>query len=158
MAVDPFKFVAPQSASSVTALGMIHTMLIMGKDDDHAYSLTEIVVASEAGPPLHRHREVEGFYVLEGTFLFELDGQQIKAEPGAYVNISSMIWHRWKNSGNELARLLCLFVPGGAEESFVEWGHPVTDVTVPPMAATSEDMQHSLEVSQRYGIEFRLPS
>jgi hypothetical protein len=49
-----FKFVAPQSSLSVTALGMIHTMLIMGKEDDHAYSLTEIVVTPEDGPPLHR--------------------------------------------------------------------------------------------------------
>ena len=158
MIANPFKSVTSEQTLSVTALGMIHSMLVMGKENDNAYSLTEIAVSPEAGPPLHRHRELESFYILEGTFLFELDGQQIKAEAGTFVPIPSMIWHRWKTSGSELARLLCLFIPGGVEESFVEWGHPVTDVTAPPMAATPEDIQHSLEVSERYGIEFRFPS
>lgn len=158
MTESPFKFVAPQSSLSVTALGMIHAMLIMGKEDDHAYSLTEIAVAPEAGPPLHRHQEREAFYILEGTFIFQVDDQQIKAEAGAFVDISSMVWHHWKNSGNELARLLCLLLPGGAEESFVEWGHPVTDVTAPPLTVTPKDIQHAVEVSERYGMEFRFTS
>jgi hypothetical protein len=31
------------------------------------------------GPPLHRHRETEIFYVLEGHYLFEVDGARFEA-------------------------------------------------------------------------------
>ncbi len=64
------------------------------------------------------------------------------------MDTSSMVWHHWKNNGNELARLLCLFLPGGAEESFVEWGHPVTDATAPPLAVTPQDIQHAVLLPQ----------
>lgn len=34
------------------------------------------------GPPLHRHRETEIFYVLEGHYLFEVDGLRFEARTG----------------------------------------------------------------------------
>jgi quercetin dioxygenase-like cupin family protein len=52
------------------------------------------------GPPLHRHPETEVFRVLEGRYLFEVDGRRFEAKTGDLVS-----------------------VPGGAANAFVNVTH-----------------------------------
>ena len=54
-------------------------------------SLTAIETTNQPGfgPPLHRHRETEIFFVLEGRYLFEVDGKRFHANAGTPVNTAS---------------------------------------------------------------------
>ena len=48
-------------------------MKAVGADTDGDYTLIEIIVEPQVGPPRHLHRcEVEVFYVLEGTLGFQI--------------------------------------------------------------------------------------
>jgi mannose-6-phosphate isomerase-like protein (cupin superfamily) len=59
---------------------------ISSRDTDGAFTLFEAQSLPQEGPPLHLHREQdETFRILEGQFLFEVDGQEILAGPGATV-------------------------------------------------------------------------
>lgn len=153
MSSDHFKFVAPNQAQSYTAIGMIHSLLVTGKENANAYSMTEITVSPACGVPMHRHPGLEAFYVLEGTFSFQVGDQHATGEPGAFVTIPPMIFHMWQNRGTDLGRVLCLVVPGGMEQMFIEAGYPVTDRTAPPLAPAPQDLQRAVEVAHKYGVE-----
>ncbi len=77
-------------------------------------SLTSIetVNAPGFGPPLHRHRETEIFYVLEGRYLFEVDGQRLIAEMGDVVSVPGGAAHTFVNITEKPARQFIQILPG----------------------------------------------
>jgi quercetin dioxygenase-like cupin family protein len=52
-----------------------------------AFSIIETINAAGKGPPRHRHPEAEIFRVLEGRYLYEMDGRRFYAEVGDVANI-----------------------------------------------------------------------
>jgi gentisate 1,2-dioxygenase len=64
------------------------------------------------GPPLHRHRETEVFRVLEGRYLFEVDGKRFHAETGDVVSVPGGAIHAFVNVADTPSRQLVLFSPG----------------------------------------------
>jgi quercetin dioxygenase-like cupin family protein len=64
------------------------------------------------GPPLHRHRETEIFYVLEGCYLFEVDGKRFRAEAGEVVTAPGGSAHAFLNITDKPARQYVTIVPG----------------------------------------------
>lgn len=149
-----FKFVTPQDVVSYSALGMIHRLLVTGKETDGAYSVTEIVVAPEMGVPMHKHPGLEAFYVLEGTFAFQVGDSVLTGHIGDYVTIPPLVFHIWKNVGTNAGRVLCLLAPGGMEQMFVEGSHPVADRAAPPLAPTEADVALTTQAALKYGVQF----
>jgi quercetin dioxygenase-like cupin family protein len=72
----------------------------------------ETVNAPGFGPPLHRHRETEVFYVLEGRYLFEVDGNRFIAETGDVVTAPGGSPHAFVNITNAPARQFIQILPG----------------------------------------------
>ena len=64
------------------------------------------------GPPLHRHREAEVFYVLEGRYLFEVDGRRFAAEVGDVVTVPGGSAHAFVNLADRPARQFVQLLPG----------------------------------------------
>jgi quercetin dioxygenase-like cupin family protein len=64
------------------------------------------------GPPLHRHRETEVFYVLEGRYLFEVDGQRFTAGSGDVVTAPGGSAHTFVNITDKPARQFIQILPG----------------------------------------------
>src|ERR1700733_8067056 len=64
------------------------------------------------GPPLHRHRETEIFYVLEGRYLFEVDGKRFHAEIGDVVIAPGGAAHTFVNVTGKPARQFIQIIPG----------------------------------------------
>ena len=75
---------------------------------------------------------IEGFYVLEGEITFTVDGKEIVAKSGTFVNIPPNVTHSFKNKTNNLAKMLVILAPGGLEDLFVEVGDEVSDPTIQP--------------------------
>jgi mannose-6-phosphate isomerase-like protein (cupin superfamily) len=74
-----------------------------------------------AGPPPHWHKHYdEGFYVLEGTIRFEVNGESLDVGPGAFAHVPPRVVHRFSNPTDQPARMLGLTVPGGFEKYLEE--------------------------------------
>ena len=64
------------------------TILVPGSASDGAFAIYEDIVQPGVGPPRHVHRsQDEVFFVLDGKFDIEIDGQLSRAASGdvAYV-------------------------------------------------------------------------
>jgi Cupin domain len=108
------------------------------------------------GPPPHiHHREDEGFYVVEGEYEFDLDGERLRAGPGDFVHAPRGRRHSYRNVAEAAGQLLTLYAPGGLKGLFLEVGEPVTDPAEPPQGPP--DPSRLLERAPDYGLEFLLP-
>jgi quercetin dioxygenase-like cupin family protein len=77
-----------------------------------ALTSIETVNAPGFGPPLHRHRETEIFYVLEGRYLFEVDGRRFAADAGDVVTAPGGSAHAFVNLSEAPARQFIQILPG----------------------------------------------
>ncbi len=64
------------------------------------------------GPPLHRHRETEVFYVLEGRYLFQVADHKFYAETGDVVTAPGGTAHCFLNVTDKPARQFIQILPG----------------------------------------------
>ncbi|WP_292808200.1 cupin domain-containing protein, partial [Nostoc sp. JL23] len=61
----------------------------------------------QAGPPLHLHRrEDESFYILEGTFAFQIGDRTVTATAGWFITAPKGVPHSYKNIGTTPARIV----------------------------------------------------
>jgi len=98
-------------------------------------SIIDTINAPGFGPPRHRHGETEIFRVLEGRYLFEVDGEQFYAEEGDVVSVPGGCVHAFVNVTDKPARQYILITPGLDAEAFflgladvMRDGRPDTDV------------------------------
>jgi mannose-6-phosphate isomerase-like protein (cupin superfamily) len=114
------------------------------------YSLLEwIAPAGAPSPPVHIHHETdEGFYVLDGTYAFLLDGMRTDAGAGDHVLVPKGRPHTFWNAGADTARCLIVLSPPGFEAYFRELADGLA--TAESEAAAIGVRQH---LSARYDIE-----
>jgi len=118
------------------------------EDTGGRYSLIEDVTPAGAGTPLHvHHREDEGFYILEGDYLFEASGQRFEVHAGDFVFVPKDTPHRFLNIGQSAGTILLTLEPGGLEIFFAE----LAAITGPPDPATLTP------VFEKYGLELLGP-
>lgn len=91
-------------------------------DNAGQWSLIEYAAPAKfAGPAPHYHKAMEeGFYVLNGTVSFAINGQRIEAGPGAFVKVPPLTVHTFCNNTGQPFRMLVLMSPGGFEKYFEE--------------------------------------
>ena len=108
------RVVQPADSVKVTfGAGDEYRYLATGDDTDDAYFLVEATVPPGGGPPFHiQTREEEAFYILEGELTFYGDDGEVFASRGTYLNIPKGARHRFRNNGDETAKMLfSLFHP-----------------------------------------------
>lgn len=86
-----------------------------GPQTGNQFSFIEQLMPTGLGPPTHRHPNAEeGFYVLEGTCLFNADGETLRAPPGTFVHLPRMLPHSFSVDTSE-ARVINFYAPAGFE-------------------------------------------
>ncbi|MCB0525809.1 MAG: cupin domain-containing protein [Saprospiraceae bacterium] len=71
------------------------------------------------GPAPHYHKIMEeGFYVLEGTVTFILEGVQQEIPAGSFLKVPPNTMHAFSNPAAESARFLVFMMPGGFEDYY----------------------------------------
>jgi quercetin dioxygenase-like cupin family protein len=75
------------------------------------FCFIETTNAPGAGPPRHRHPQAEIFRVIEGRYLYEVDGRRFFADAGDVVAIPGNAVHGFVNVGNRPARQYILIAP-----------------------------------------------
>ena len=110
-------------------------MRIESPHSNGAFSLTEIIVAPQAGPPLHIHEDAdEVLYVLEGTVDFACNGERFRTGPGGFAAIPRGAVHAFRNFENAPARMIVLLTPGGFDQVMPAMkGKPISEF--PKLAA-----------------------
>jgi mannose-6-phosphate isomerase-like protein (cupin superfamily) len=111
-------------------------MRLESEHTGNAFSLTEIIVAPQAGPPLHIHHDAdELLFVLEGTVDFVCNNERFRTGPGGFAAMPRGVPHAFRNFENTAARMIVLLSPGGFEQVMPAMkGRPVSDF--PSIAAT----------------------
>jgi len=111
------------------------TIKISSQDTNGAFTVFEGETDPLEGPPLHLHQEQdEWWYVLEGEYLFEVDGQEIIAGPGATVFAPRGSRHTFQNIGDKPSRAITTVVPGGLDLFFAEFEKAVPRGATPDPA------------------------
>jgi uncharacterized cupin superfamily protein len=96
------------------------TILVPGSASEGAFAIYEDIVQPGVGPPRHiHHSQDEVFFVLDGSFDIEIDGQLSHATAGDVAYVPRGAVHAFKNVGSEPERLRYTFTPAGdTEEMF----------------------------------------
>jgi mannose-6-phosphate isomerase-like protein (cupin superfamily) len=127
------------------------TIKISSRDTGGAFTVFEGRVMSLQGPPLHLHRDQdESWYVVDGNFLFEVDGQEIYASTGATVFAPRGSRHTFQNLGSEPGVIVTTVIPGGLDVFFEE-----IEAVAP--RGTAPDLVKMLPIYEKHGLELLGP-
>jgi len=114
--------VTPTESKSLWVNSDQVTCFRVSGDKHAAYSLFELTVPPQGGPPAHKHHwEQEAYYILEGKLLIQEGDRTFKATTGSFVEISKGILYSFKNVGTTPARLLVIIAPAWSGKYFEEW-------------------------------------
>ncbi|MCC5611550.1 cupin domain-containing protein [Nostoc sp. CHAB 5834] len=130
-----------------------NTYLKTTADTNGQYSLFDLYVPPNVGPPLHIHnREAEWFYVVNGNPLFQMEDEVIRASTGSLIYGPQGHLHTFKNLTDTPVRMLLFYEPSGVENFFTEVGQPVSDTD--PNNPPSFSPEELLVAGAKYGLEF----
>lgn len=143
---------APLSVYSV--VGDRYVILVTGEQTAGAYSVIEMHVPPDHGPPPHvHHREDEAFYVVDGEFAFTVAGEQIRVGKGGFLFAKRDVSHSFKNVGDTLGTLIVTVTPAGLDRFFAEVGTPLANRESAPVPPSPEDLAKLGETAPKYGME-----
>lgn len=78
-------------------------------------------LAAGARVPMHVHPlQEENFEIIEGSPLFVVDGEEIRAAPGRVLTVPAQIPHRFHNDTGQIVRLRATLRPALSSEVFFE--------------------------------------
>jgi quercetin dioxygenase-like cupin family protein len=138
--------------------GGICTIKATGEKTGGTYALIEMLIPPQSGPPPHIHsREIESFYILEGSLSFWLADRKLTGSAGSLVIAPPGHTHAFKNERDEPARVLLLITPAGLEEFFQEVGVPNKEESPLSEHFTPENLERMVTTASKYGVETKLP-
>lgn len=136
---------------SVHVMGDEVTIKISSRDTGGAFAVFESRTRPYHGPPLHLHRnQDEWWYILEGEYKFEVDGQEINARTGATVFAPRGSRHTFQNIGTTPGRMVTTVVPGGLDIFFEE-----LEIAVPQ--GTNPDPAEMVPLFKKHDLELHGP-
>ena len=111
MGFDFFQSHMGESTLEIPAIGLELSVRLSNDVSGGALTVMETENAVGFGPPLHRHHETEVFRVLEGEYLYEVDGTRFRAVTGDVVSVPGGAAHTFTNISNGSAKQLVMMLP-----------------------------------------------
>jgi|SRR5215510_3955216 mannose-6-phosphate isomerase-like protein (cupin superfamily) len=140
---------------SLWLLGDVYTVKTSGDETQGRYSVWEIEVPPNKGPPLHKHSmEDEAWYILEGNFSFLYGSKVTKVTKGQFMYAPRGELHTYKNISGHIGKLLLIITPPQFEKFFEEIGIPIDDKLLfqpPPITPTL--IEDVVKAAAKYGVE-----
>jgi quercetin dioxygenase-like cupin family protein len=151
--------IGPGGGDAFSAVGDVYRVLASSQNTGGVYSLSEIRVSPNNGPPPHIHsREDECFFVLEGEIDFQVGDKKITARPGTFIQGPRGIAHSFKNNTQRSARMLGFVTPAGFENFFKEFAQPVASFDSPAIPASKDEVDKLLAAAPKYGLRVLSPN
>lgn len=150
--------IEPGQGDAFSAAGDVYRVLASGNKTGGVYTLSEIRVSPNNGPPPHVHsREDESFFILEGELAFQVGDQKITARPGTFIQGPRGIPHSFRNNSNFPARMLVFVTPSGFENFVNEFAHPLPSFDSPAIPMDQKEIEKLGAVAPKYGVEILPP-
>ena len=134
-----------------------YTILLSGSDTAGRFTLIDMHVPPEGGPPPHRHDFEESFILLDGELQAIFRGEKRTVRAGETIHIPANAPHQFHNASSKPVRMLCICSPAGQEEFFKEIGTVVaTRITPPPQldaALVPTFFKKVMELAPKYRTE-----
>jgi quercetin dioxygenase-like cupin family protein len=116
----------------------------------HNFSLMEVTLPKDQGPPPHDHPWDEAYYILEGDVRFQV-GEDVKIySTGDFIYAPGGLLHAFQGAGERPARVLVFDAPATAEGFFREASREVKNIP--------EDLAKVPEIGLRHQMHFRVPA
>lgn len=144
-----------QDLPHIGLVGDTYTILLTGKQTGGRYTLIDMHVPPGGGPAPHRHDFEEAFHVLDGEIEATFRGEASVVRAGETINIPANAPHSFTNATQQPARLLCLCIPPGQEEFFVQVGVAVDGRTTPPPELSDDEQAAMLAKAQALAPKYR---
>lgn len=107
-------------AESLRVMGADVRFLCTAERTDKAWSLMEVGIPRDAGPPPHTHPWDEAYYVVAGEIRFLIDGREQMVRAGDFIYAPGGTLHGFSGASDEPARMLIFDAPAHAESFFRE--------------------------------------
>jgi quercetin dioxygenase-like cupin family protein len=131
-------------------LGTQVRFLCEGHSTNNVWSLMEVTLPLDSGPPPHSHRWDEAYFVTEGDVAFSVGDQRFTASAGDFVYTPGGVVHGFHGASQRPARVLIFDAPAHAGAFFKRVDR---EVEVLP-----RDMPKVLDIGENTGIHFLQPS
>ena len=102
---------AAEAPIRIPAIGLDLFVRLFPDTSAGEFCFIETINAPGKGPPQHRHQEAEIFRVIEGRYLYQVDGRRFFAEAGDVVSIPGGAAHGFVNVTDAPARQYILVAP-----------------------------------------------
>ena len=119
-------------------VGDTYTVLLSGHDTAGRFTLIDMHIPPNGGPPPHRHDFEETFTLLSGEIEATFRGAKRTVRAGETIHIPANAPHQFHNVSDQPVHLLCICSPAGQEELFAAVGVPVPTATTPPPPLDAE--------------------
>jgi len=137
------------TVQALSVLGTQVRFLCESESTGKAFSLMEVVLPLDAGPPLHDHDWDEAYYVTKGEVAFTIGMEKVTVQEGDFIYAPAGTLHGFHGVSAEAARMLIFDAPAHAGSFFKEVDREVK---------TPGDMAKVPEIGLRNGIRFVRPS
>jgi quercetin dioxygenase-like cupin family protein len=140
--------------------GLLLSFRVLPEEVSGKFALMEAVVPPGLGAPLNSHAgETETFRVLDGEFLFLIDGTPVPARAGDTLVVPDGAAHAFRCTGDTPGRLLILNAPGRMHVDFFRGvGRPLPDDTrLPAPPDGPPDMAMVMQVAAATGMTLLPP-
>jgi quercetin dioxygenase-like cupin family protein len=146
--------VPPGDGEAIWFNGALQDVKLPGAWSDEALSLVEVASTRGRATGLHTDPSHETFYVLEGTLLFHVDGEEHRASAGETVAVRRGVPHAFLVE-SETVRFLVMNAPGTQDSFFRAGGEPA--LTRDLADAPAPDPERTRAAAREHGVSFLGP-
>ncbi len=150
-----FTRLLPDEGQAVRARGDVYIFKVRARQTEGHYSMFEARTMHGGGVPLHYHTlDEESFYVVEGTYEFQVGDDILKASTGECLHVPRPLPHAFRDVGEEPGKLLIVISPGGYHEAYFEeaWEAITDPGNLPPASAAAPDFAKIGAAMQKAGL------
>jgi quercetin dioxygenase-like cupin family protein len=134
----------------LSVLGADVRFLCEAAKTDRSFSLMEVTLPKDQGPPRHDHPWDEAYYVLEGQVRFQLGDEEKIFSGGDFIYAPGGMVHGFQGAGEQPARVLVFDAPATAEGFFRDVDHEVRSYP--------QDLVKIPEIGLRHNLRFQAPA
>lgn len=134
----------------LSVLGADVRFLLQATKTDNNFSLMEVALPRDQGPPPHDHPWDEAYYIIEGDVWFLVGDKEQVFSTGDFIYAPGGMVHSFRGAGERPARVLVFDAPATAEGFFREASQEIKNIP--------EDLAKVPEIGLRHNVRFQPPA
>jgi quercetin dioxygenase-like cupin family protein len=138
-------------------LDSLYEVMASGEETGGELTVMQMTIPPGIGPPPHTHPGGESVYVLEGQIRYHIGEETHEAGPGSFFHIPADVVENFEPTGDQPARLLVMYTPGGIDKFFTEVGEPAQARELPPPSAEPPDLERIASIGAKHGLNIKMP-